>query len=58
MGFQTPPDRRAVMTVRTDGYETRWKVDMIKMGPNDMFGVVWAIGTHFYFIHFVYYDTK
>ena len=23
MGFQTPPDRRAVMTVTTDGYETR-----------------------------------
>jgi hypothetical protein len=22
MGFQTPPDRRAVMTVTTDGYET------------------------------------
>ena len=23
MGFQTPPDRRAVVTVTTDGYETR-----------------------------------
>ena len=29
LGFQTPPDRRAVMTVTTDGYETRFTLDTL-----------------------------
>ena len=42
MGFQTPPDRRAVVTVTTDGYETTRMLVRTYFGKILGLGLIWS----------------